>query len=168
MPVILCPDILINYGMLVQDCPSVIAALQCIVFTPILTSKLILSTKMSSADNRTEILTFFSKKIQNWKFQCHIWNQHRKCIQMSTNKPSIGPVVLEKNRVMFRKCFKFFNFCAQKLLPACKSWGGGGNLHIKVAARVCLRMHKIKGSSETISLKKGGHWVWDCTKPRQL
>ena len=35
------------------------------------------------------------KKSQNLDCHCHIWIQHEKCIQMSTNKPSIGSVVLE-------------------------------------------------------------------------
>ena len=37
----------------------------------------------------------FSKFLKIKNFNCHIWIKHEKCIQMSTNKPSIGSVVLE-------------------------------------------------------------------------
>ena len=50
---------------------------------------------MSSADNRSEFSNLFFKNFQNSNFQCHIWIQHEKCIKTSTNKPSIGAVVLE-------------------------------------------------------------------------
>ena len=36
-----------------------------------------------------------SKNFQIVQFQVHIWNEHVKCIKMSTNKPVFGPVVLE-------------------------------------------------------------------------
>ena len=36
-------------------------------------------------------------------FHCHIWKQHEKFIQMSTNKPSIGAVVLEITPWILRK-----------------------------------------------------------------
>ncbi len=35
------------------------------------------------------------KKIRTVKYGSHIWNLHRKCNKMSTNKPIVGPVVLE-------------------------------------------------------------------------
>ena len=41
-----------------------------------------------------EILHFYFK-FSKFKFHCHIWIKYEDCIQMSTNKPSIGPVVLE-------------------------------------------------------------------------
>ena len=41
----------------------------------------------------TQTFSKFGKKSNSY---CKIWNQYEKCIQMSTNKPSIGPVVLEK------------------------------------------------------------------------
>ena len=34
----------------------------------------------------------FFKILKNSNCHCHIWIQHEKCIQMSTNKPSIGSV----------------------------------------------------------------------------
>ena len=35
------------------------------------------------------------KIFHNSNFYCHIWIQNEKYLQMSTNKPSIGPVVTE-------------------------------------------------------------------------
>ncbi len=37
----------------------------------------------------------FLKTIRNFKNYARIWNQHGKCIKMSTNKPMFGPAVLE-------------------------------------------------------------------------
>ena len=47
---------------------------------------------------------FFFFQILKFKFHYHIWIQHEKCIQMctSTNKPSLGSVVFEKNIVKFQ------------------------------------------------------------------
>ena len=43
-----------------------------------------------------KIFNFFFSKILEIQIDIyHIWIQHAKCIQMSTNKPSIGSVVLE-------------------------------------------------------------------------
>ena len=47
----------------------------------------ILSTQVSSAENVSNF--FFSK------YHCHFWIQFIRCIQMSANKPRIGPVALE-------------------------------------------------------------------------
>ena len=57
---------------------------------------------------------FFSKKIQNSNFHCHIWIQHEKCIQMSTNKPS-NRNILEIAQVIWRNYFRFYNFCGLTL-----------------------------------------------------
>ena len=35
------------------------------------------------------------------KYYAHIWNQHQKCIRMSTNKPMFGPVVFETPYAIF-------------------------------------------------------------------
>ena len=48
-----------------------------------------------SADDRPNLQTF-SKHFSNSNFNFHFWIQHEKCIQMSTNKPSIWSVVSEK------------------------------------------------------------------------
>ena len=37
----------------------------------------------------------FSKMSAFWKFDYHIWNRHEKCIQISTNMPSIGSLIRE-------------------------------------------------------------------------
>ena len=52
-----------------------------------------LQARMSNADDRSKI-SIVLKKFQNSIFGCHIWIQHEKCIWLSTNKPSIGSVVL--------------------------------------------------------------------------
>ena len=45
----------------------------------------------------------FSKTFPTSNCHGHIWIQHEKCIQMSTNKPSIGAVVLEIASWILRK-----------------------------------------------------------------
>ena len=40
-------------------------------------------------------VTNLVKKCQNCGFHDHIWNHHKKCIQISTNMPSIGLVIPE-------------------------------------------------------------------------
>ena len=37
----------------------------------------------------------YFQKFKNVRYGVNIWNQHRKCLKMSTNKPMFGPVVLE-------------------------------------------------------------------------
>ena len=51
-------------------------------------------------------------------FHCHIWMQRVKCIQMSTNKPSFGPMVLEIARLDFDQIIKFelFTTCTVTML----------------------------------------------------
>ena len=47
-------------------------------------------------DNRPKFyLQNLFQNFWNSNFQCHMWLQHEKCIQMSTNKPSIGSGFLE-------------------------------------------------------------------------
>ena len=60
------------------------------------TGIVILNTLNPSAGHKlqTKIFNFF-KKVQSRNFHSHIWIHHAKCIQVSTNKPSIGLVVLE-------------------------------------------------------------------------
>ena len=55
---------------------------------------LTLSTWMWGADDKKTFSNFFNN-FQNGNFHYHIWIHHKKCIQMSTNKPSIGAVVLD-------------------------------------------------------------------------
>ena len=46
---------------------------------------------------------FFKKIFQNirkLKYHAHIWNQHGKCIKMSTNKPMFGPVIIAPEQDM--------------------------------------------------------------------
>ena len=51
-----------------------------------------------------KIKTFFPQKNQDANF-CHIWIQHEKCIQMSTNKPTFGAVIREiAPRIFIKNC----------------------------------------------------------------
>ena len=48
--------------------------------------------------------------LTNFELQIFIiikWIRHENCIQMSTNKPSIGPVVFEITSEIWWKSFKF-------------------------------------------------------------
>ena len=38
-------------------------------------------------------VTHFVKNVNIVEFHYHIWNHHEKCIQISTNMPSIGIVI---------------------------------------------------------------------------
>ena len=73
---------------------------------------LTLSTWMSSAHDRPKLSNFvqnFSKFI--YLFIYLLWIQYEKCIQMSTNKPSIGAVVLEIAPWTLRKLLRInFSF----------------------------------------------------------
>ena len=81
-----------------------------ISWTPFLYT-LTFSARMLSADDTAKCFKLFQKM---FKFSCHIWNQHEKCIQMSTNKPSIGSVIHEI-ALDFEKIWRNFNFfCSQK------------------------------------------------------
>ena len=61
----------------------------------------------------------FSKNFWNSKFHCHI--QHKKCIQMSTNKPSIGAMILELPLELWENSFELQLFLTQILKPSCKA-----------------------------------------------
>ena len=63
-------------------------------------SSLTLSMWMLSAG---QTFPFLFKNLWSSIFHSHIWLHHEKCIQMSTNKPSIGSVVLEKTLQNLRK-----------------------------------------------------------------
>ena len=65
---------------------------------------------------QTRVKTFFF--IRNPNFHYHILNQHEKCIQMSTNKPSIGAVVLETDPCDYNKNIENFQ---PFLLLVCKA-----------------------------------------------
>ena len=49
---------------------------------------------MSTADDRPKLTQFVQKKIEIKIIISVFGIQHEKCIQMSSNKPSIGSVVL--------------------------------------------------------------------------
>ena len=38
-------------------------------------------------------VTNFVKKVKIVEFHDHIWNQHKKCIKISTNMPGIGSLI---------------------------------------------------------------------------
>ena len=54
-----------------------------------------LFTRQASTDDRSKNLTKFVKYVENVEFHDHIWNHHKKCIQISANMPSIGLVIPE-------------------------------------------------------------------------
>ena len=72
---------------------------------------------ISHADVKCRQDTTFSnllkKKFKNSIFHCYIWIQHEKCIKMSTNKPSIGAVVLDIAIEFGENSFKFKLFQTQ-------------------------------------------------------
>ena len=70
--------------------------------------RLTLSTRMLSTDDRSKFSNIF-KYIQI--FIAIICIQSEKCTHISTNKPSIGSVVLEIAPVDFEKLMSNFNFC---------------------------------------------------------
>ena len=53
---------------------------------------------------------FFPLKSQNSNHHYHIQIHHEKCIQISTNKLSIGPVVLDIAVEILSKMVRFFTF----------------------------------------------------------
>ena len=53
---------------------------------------------------------FLYKKSNNLNFHWYIWIQHEKCIQISTNKPSISSMVLKIVQwILEKQNFDFFN-----------------------------------------------------------
>ena len=63
----------------------------------IYTCKYLLTLAMPAltADDRPKFFNFFCRNFRNSNFNYRIWIQHEKLIEMSTNKPSIGAVVLD-------------------------------------------------------------------------
>ena len=78
---------------------------------------------MSSADERRNFL-FQKKKIDFQifisNFHYHIWIQYEKCMKMSTNKPSIGAVVLEIT-LTFQKTVQILTFPDTKTVARVKA-----------------------------------------------
>ena len=65
------------------------------------------------------------KKKSKWKkihFTCHIWIDNEKCIQMSTNKPSISSVVLEIAPWIWRKICQILIFSSSILLRSVQQY----------------------------------------------
>ena len=61
-----------------------------------------------SSEDKSIFNDFFTK-FKIWNFYCHdfgIQHQHDQCTEISTDKPSIGPVVLQAITRMFS--FQFF------------------------------------------------------------
>ena len=67
-----------------------------------------------------KIPTFFFNNFPNSNFHYHIWIQHGKYIQMSTNRHSPCRMVLEKATWILRKPFKLLSFSKLKLTTAWK------------------------------------------------
>ena len=70
-----------------------------------------------SANDKSNFSKFLLKKVQNSNSHCHNWIQHDKCIQISTNKPSINPVVLGLASLVFGRYRQLFNFCMLIVAP---------------------------------------------------
>ena len=96
--------------------------------------------------DRTKFSIFFSTNFWNSNFHCHIWIVHEKCVILSTNKPSIGAVVLEIALWIFWKWFQIAIFQINPQ-PGCKALiaaaGGGGGGWILNGTALCyvLSLH---------------------------
>ena len=66
-----------------------------------LKSILMLSTREASAGDRSTNVTNLVKNVKIVECHDHIWNHHDKCIQISTNMPSIGLAIPEITCEMF-------------------------------------------------------------------
>ena len=55
------------------------------------------NTSHTAGEGRRQVknLTHFVKNVKIVEFHNYIWNQREKCIQISTNMPSIGLVISE-------------------------------------------------------------------------
>ena len=80
-------------------------------------------------------------------FHCPVWIEYGKCMKMSTNKPSIGSVILETSH--YSRNFKCLH---QNLLQLYKNdtWLGGNNAVVKATMSPSLQL---------VSGKKG-LWTW--------
>ena len=72
-------------------------------------------TKLERVQSRRQVKKchkMFKKNVKIFKFHGYIWNQHGKCIQISTNMPSIGLVI-------HKITFKILRILDDKLMPVC-------------------------------------------------
>ena len=92
---------------------SVILALFNIGFATLIT----LPARKSSCRQQVNFIQTFLKNFPNLNFHCSIWIRLKKCIQMSTNKPSIGRAVLELACLIKKNV----NFGIVNLKRACKA-----------------------------------------------
>ena len=53
------------------------------------------NTQIGECRRQVQNLTTFVKNVEIVEFHDHIWNHNEKCIQLSTNMPSIGLVIPE-------------------------------------------------------------------------
>ena len=75
------------------------------------------TTRVWRAHDRSK----FSKIFRNLNFHCYIWIQHEKCIKMSTNKPSIGWIILIIAPLTWEN-FINFNLHIPRLYPTYKAF----------------------------------------------
>ena len=114
-------------------------------------------------------LHIFFKNIKILNCQYHIWIQHKKCIQMSPNKPSIDPVVLEIALMILRK-FQFFD-TATLSSPACiafkcntrSPWNNHNVPSVDLEATVMLDDFNFKW---VLFFPLGTQRYYGCTWPR--
>ena len=99
---------------------------------------------------------------QIFNFHCHIWKQHEKFIQMSTNKPSIGAVVLEITPWILRKhrqipIFLHSSVESKKcILEGATSWR---SLETEVGSTKSILMKCSAQEHETVKFKLSV-WLW--------
>ena len=70
---------------------------------------LTLSTRQAAADDIPKFHKMF-KNCQIIEFHYLIWNKHEKCIEISTNMPSIGSVIIEIDLGIWERFLKIL-FC---------------------------------------------------------
>ena len=84
-------------------------------------------------------VTYFVKSVKIVEFHYHIRNRHEKCNQISTNMPSIGLVIPEKNLWNVRILRKQTQFCSVKPMP-CVVSGKGHKPWYKINSCLCVTM----------------------------
>ena len=87
---------------------------------------------------QVKICIFLFKKFQNSHFHYQIGIQHEKCIHLSTNKPSIGPVVLEITSEFEKVFIKIKIFLTKR----------GAWKEIKICSQIKLYINTIRSVSK--------------------
>ena len=78
----------------------------------------LLNTYLAAGVYTSKISLHFFKNLNSFKFDYHIWIHHGKCIQISTNMPSIGLEIPEIG-VEIRNLRKPKTYFMPNLITAC-------------------------------------------------